>query len=90
MAAPRWPPPRQLPVNRLTGCTSWRRCSCQFLSPYRNQMSAACGAFSRLARVNFRQDVILGRIQRPLPNTSNKAGHLKKHRTLCLMGFIPG
>lgn len=25
----------------------------------------------------------------PLPTTSSKAGHLKKHRTLCLMGFSP-
>lgn len=31
------PSARQLPVNRLTGCAPWRRCSCQFLSPYRNQ-----------------------------------------------------
>lgn len=25
----------------------------------------------------------------PLPTTSSKAGHLKKHRTLCLTGFVP-
>lgn len=68
MAAPRSPPPRQLPVNRLTGCTPWRRCSCQFLSPYRNQNATDVrGHFSRLARVKFLQDVLLGRIQRPLP-----------------------
>lgn len=94
MAAPRSPPPRQLPVNRLTGCAPWRRCSCQFSSPYRKFAtklpSDVRGRFSRLARVNFLQDVLLGRIQRPLPKTSNKAGHLKKHHTSCLMGFIPG
>lgn len=91
MAAPRSPPPRQLSVNRLTGCTPWRRCSYQFLSPYRNQnVSDVRGAVSRLARVKFLQDVLLGWIQRPLPKTSDKAGHLKKHRTSYLMDFIPG
>lgn len=46
MAAPRSPPPRQLPVNRLTGCAPWRRCSYQFLSPYRptaTKMPLTCG-----------------------------------------------
>lgn len=91
MAAPRSPPPRQLSVNRLTGCTPWRRCSYQFLSPYRSQnVNDERGAVSRLARVKFLQDVLLGWIQRPLPKTSNKAGRLKKHCTSCLMDFIPG
>ena len=52
-------------------------------------VSGMLWGFSRLVRVKFLQDVLLGGIQRPLPTTSNKTGHLKKHRTLCLVSLIP-
>lgn len=39
-------------------------------SPYRNQTLATCGGrFSRLVRLNFLQDVLIGRTQMPLPTT---------------------